>query len=83
MNLFSRRQSEVLRFYDAIDQFAKAQRVKPITFADRFAAVCDALDNADEVEVAGTIRALLSLIKTRDVRLDVLAAVQEDTWGDV
>jgi len=83
MSIFSRRQSEVLRLSDAIAQLAEAQRVEPITFGDRFAAVCDALDGADEVEVAGTIRALLSLIKTRGLRLEVLAAVQEDTWGDV
>lgn len=80
MNLFRRQEP---RLEDAIAAIAQRQRVEPITFADRFAAICDALDGAEEAEVAGAIRALLSLITDRTLRCEVLRAVQDDTWGDV
>lgn len=71
------------RIEDALAALAAQNRIEQITFADRFAAVCDAIDGAPEAEAAAMIRPILALITDRTLRLAVLRAVQEDTWRDV
>ena len=82
MSLFRRRQMSPL-LEDAIAQLAEAQRVEPITFADRWAAVCDAVDGAEDVEVAGMIRALLSLITDPVLRAETVRELDREIWKEL